>query len=121
MTAEASRDLILRYWKSWQTPTDFDETRSCLADDCKFDGGAIQMDGGDAVIAMMSANPIPWTDVELVSETYGNEGGAIMYEGTVSTTGLRLRVAELITTADGKISSISALMTPKDANPFADA
>ena len=50
-----------------------------------------------------------------------DDGGAIMYEGTVSTTGLRLRVAELIQIRDGLIASISALMAPKEANPFADA
>ena len=42
-------------------------------------------------------------------------------QGTVSTTGLRLRVAEVIQIRDGVIASISALMAPKEANPFADA
>ncbi len=121
MTTAAARDQIMRYWHSWQTPTDFEETRRCLADDVVFDGGAMQIEGGDAVIQMMSANPVPWADVELVSELYSDDGGAIVYEGTVSTTGVRMRVAEQMTLRDGLIASVIAVMTQKDANPFADA
>jgi len=120
MTA-ASRESIMRYWKSWQTPTDFEETRRCLANDVAFDGGLMRLDSADAVIQMMSADPIPWVEVELVSEVTGDDGGAIVYEGTVSTTGVRMRVAELITLRDGLISSVTTVMAPKDANPFADA
>ncbi len=121
MTAAESRDQIMKYWRSWQTPTDFDETRSCLTDDVVFDGGAVRFDNADAVIAMMSSNPVPWADVELVSELYNDDGGAVVYEGTVSTTGVRIRVAEQMTLRDGLISSVTAVMTPKDANPLADA
>ena len=121
MAAAATQQQIMRYWRSWQAPTDFEETRRCLADDVAFDGGAMRVDGGDAVIAMMSANPVPWTDVQLVSEVYGDDAGAIVYEGTVSTSGVRMRVAELMTLRDGLITSVVATMTPKDANPFAEA
>ncbi|MBX2799681.1 MAG: hypothetical protein KTR31_18530 [Myxococcales bacterium] len=37
-----ARELILKYWRSWQTPSDFDEMEACLAEVMHVAGGKIR-------------------------------------------------------------------------------
>ena len=42
-----TKELILKFWRSWQTPADWDEMRSYMADDFKFDAGVFAAGSAD--------------------------------------------------------------------------
>ena len=105
-----SRELVLKYFHSWQEPADFDEMRSYLDDHVIFDGGEMmKITGGDAFQQMISASPDPWSEVILLKSYFGDTEAVLFYHGKTSQ-GNVARVAEYITIAQGKISNIVAVM-----------
>ncbi len=108
---EATKELILKYWRSWQQPSDFDEMRACLADDAKIDGGMFSLDSADAFRTMVEANNSPWRDVKMLDSVFTENTGAIFYEGIEVKTNIRMRVAEHCVVKDGKISKAIAVIT----------
>ena len=109
----SAKDLILKYWKSWQQPSDFDEMQSCLADDITLDFAGQKIEGAEAFRQIVEASADPWKDVELIDATFSDDGGAIIYEGTSEAQGHRIRVAEIIHVKDGRIVGASAVFAPK--------
>ncbi len=105
-----SKDLVLKYFNSWQQPSDFDEMRACVSDDVTFNGGEMmKVTGGDALKQMVSANPDPWTDVILLKSYFGDNQAVLFYEGRNSHN-KTTRVAEYLTITNGRISDIVAVM-----------
>ena len=98
--ASSNRDLIMKYWYSWQKP-DWPEMRSCLAPTVLF--GGTELDS-DAFVEMCGQGN-PWKDVIMLSDFFTEKGGAILYEGTDTVTGQRIRVGEFITVRDNKITA----------------
>ncbi len=103
-----SEELILAYWKSWQTPTDFDEMESYLADDVRFDGGVGQLTGKAALRQVIEQNPEPWSDVRMIDAEFWDGGGVIVYEGTGIESGARNRIAEVLRIDGGAIAQVTA-------------
>lgn len=103
-----SDELILAYWRSWQTPTDFDEMESYLADDVVFNAGVGELTGKGALRKMIEENPEPWRDVTMVDSQFWADGGVIVYEGTGTESGVRNRIAELLRIDSDKIQRVTA-------------
>ena len=114
MDPDETKDLVLTYWRSWQT-SDWEGLRDCLAD--TFDMGGMPMDADE--FTAMCESGTPWKDVELLSSVFDGDLGAIIYEGTDSKSGNRMRVSEHAKVVDGKITHITALIAPRDFNPGA--
>ena len=108
MTDRTSEELILAYWRSWQTPTDFDEMESYLADDVVFNAGAGEMKGKGALRALIEENPEPWTGVTMIESQFWSDGGVIIYEGTGTESGTRNRIAELLRVDGDEIVQVTA-------------
>ena len=96
--SEKNKDLILKYWNSWQKP-DWEEMRSCLANEINFGGHPMNADQ----FTVMCQNGNPWKDVSLLASHFTDAGGAILYEGTDTVTEKTIRVGEFITVEDDKI------------------
>jgi len=94
-----TRDVILRYWKSWQKQ-DWDELRDCLADEVRMGEHAVS---ADAFTQMCRLGP-PWRDVELLHSVFTDGHGSLLYEGTDTRTGRRIRVGEFIDLEDGRVA-----------------
>ena len=94
----SNRELIMKYWHSWQKP-DWQELRGCLAP--KVDFGGIEMES-DAFVEMCKQGN-PWEKVDMLSACFSDDGGAILYEGTDTITGQRIRVGEFISVKDDRI------------------
>lgn len=108
----STRDLILKYWRSWQEPSDFDEMQSCLADDVKLDFGGNVIDGAASVRQMVEASADPWKDVELIDSIFTDSAGAIIYEGTSIENGTRFRVGEILHVEGDRIARATAVFAP---------
>lgn len=99
-----TEEIILAYWKSWQGHDNWERTRSYMCDDVHFDAGAFQTQTADQLIALMKRGN-PWKDIQLLDTVMGEENkGALIYEGTDSVSGTRMRIAEIITVCDEKIA-----------------
>ncbi|MEM7443560.1 MAG: nuclear transport factor 2 family protein [Pseudomonadota bacterium] len=109
--AKAVERLILDYFHSWQEPSDFDAFRACLADDIAFDGGAMKIEGADALTDMIKQTGSPWQDVTLLASIFNEDGGALFYDGAEKQSGTQMRVAEHITVTDGRISRVIAAIS----------
>lgn len=112
MTEGAVRELVLTYFQSWQTPSDWTLLRSCLADDVGFDSGQGALVGADSLLAMMQDAATPWEKVLLIGSVFHENNAALMYDGTAKETGAKFRVAEHIEVKDGEISKITAAICP---------
>ncbi len=108
----STKELILKYWQSWQQPADFDEMERCLADEVTLDFAGMPMEGAKAVRQMVEASPDPWTDVKLIDAVYTTDGGALIYEGTSSKSGARVRVAEVLHVEGDRIVRGSTVIAP---------
>ena len=106
-----TKTLILNYWRSWQTPADFDEMESCLARDVVMNMGAFEARSAAEFRAIVESNPAPWERVELVDSCFGEDFGTLVYEGTNTASGRRTRVAELLRVDDGRISRVTGVLT----------
>lgn len=102
-TVDQTRDVILRYWKSWQTQ-DWDTMRNSLADEVIFGGQTVSAEQ----IVAMSKQGNPWRNVTMVSSLFTEDEGAIIYDGVDITNEQKHRFAEFIKVEDGKVKSTVA-------------
>lgn len=115
MNETATRELILKYFNAWQTPSDWETLRYCLADDVAFDSGTGTMNGGDELVKMMRDTGTPWEKVTLIGSIFHEDSAALMYDGLAAAAGAKFRVAEHLEVNNGKITSISAAICPLGA------
>lgn len=97
-------ELIMVYWRSWQSHSNWETTRKLMADDFKLDAGIFKTENADQLIEMMKMGN-PWKDIELLDFIVEGNKGAIIYEGTDSVTEARIRVSEIVTIKDNKVAS----------------
>ncbi len=95
-----TRELILKYWKSWQT-SNWTTLRACLADEIDFGSHKMKADS----FVEMCEKGSSWQNVELLDSVFAEACGALLYEGTDSKNGNRIRVGEFIKVNDGKVAS----------------
>ena len=116
---ESDARLILRYFHSWQEPSDFEEFRACLADDVVFDSNFGVVTGADALTEMVRRNESPWEDVTLLGSIFSDGSGALFYDGTDKATRERTRVGEHLTVRHGRIYRVTAVIClVKAPDPF---
>jgi ketosteroid isomerase-like protein len=107
VTAEDTRELVLRYWLSWQEG-DWEAFRSCLADEIFFDGVYARLHDPDRLVEFRrQADPL--RGVTMLESFFGSGEAALLYTGTSTETGAQLRVAELIETRRGRIARIRSV------------
>ncbi len=109
---ERTQDIVLRYWRSWQDPSDFTAFRSCLADEVVFDSGTHTLSGADNLTAAVETTESPWKSVKMLASMFGAEEASILYEGVDKRSGIRTRVAEHLTVRDDRITRIIAAVAP---------
>ena len=106
-----SEQLILKYFNSWQVPTDLEEMISCLDENLSIDGGFFKFDNSADLIKFIEANPSPWKEVKLLSSIFSKNKGAICYEGINTENNVKMRVSEHISISKGKIVEILTVIT----------
>jgi len=79
---EKSKDLVLRYFNSWQEPADYEEFRSCISDNLIFDSNLAKIEDGDVLTEFVRSNESPWEDVKLLGSLFLDSKAALFYEGT---------------------------------------
>ena len=109
---EETQALILRYFRSWQEPADFDAFRSCLANDVVFDAGEQSITGADALSDMVRQAASPWKEVDLLAWQFGPNEAALVYQGIGEDSEVHTQVAERLTVSNGKITHILAVIQP---------
>jgi hypothetical protein len=110
--ADETQKLILKYFYSWQEPLNINEFRECLDENVLFDAGNMKMEGSDKLADMIKSTESPWKDVTLLESMVQENQGIIFYEGIDKKTGSKMRVAEHITIANGRIAKIIAAICP---------
>lgn len=100
---EASKKVILAYWKSWQDQ-DWDAMRAALAEDLVFGGQSMTREQ----FIQFCQQGHPWRDVELLDSMFTAEGGALLYEGTDTGSETRVRVAEIVRVQGGRVCRANA-------------
>ncbi|WP_282081504.1 hypothetical protein [Aquimarina algiphila] len=108
MTTES---LTLQYFNSWQDVVNFDETATCLHDHVKIDLGFFKTDNKIEFIEMMSNNPVPWKDVNLIFSKYTEDFACIIYEGINTQNNIKMRVSEALKIKDDKIIAIHSVIS----------
>ncbi len=109
---ERTKDLVLKYWRSWQDPSDFSTFRSCLADEVVFDSGTHTLSGADELTAAIETAESPWKSVKMLASLFGPEEASILYEGVDKRSGIKTRVAEHLTVRSDRITRIIAAIAP---------
>ena len=103
MPNTSSKDVILAYWKSWQIK-DWDLLEGSLADNLDFGGQPMPRDA----FLQMCKQGSPWKDVDLIDSLFTDDAGALIYEGTDTKSGERVRVAEIVRVEGGKVVGANA-------------
>ena len=107
----SSKELVLKYFHSWQQPADFEEMKSCLSEDFTIDGGFFKFDSIDDFSGFLEENPTPWKDVTLLSSAFYDDKSFLLYEGVNTATEQKMRVSEHIRIRDGKIKDVQSVIT----------
>lgn len=110
-TNENTKELVLKYFHSWQSPADFEEMKSYLAPDISFDMNGFQLNGIEAVMGMVMQDPTPWKEVELLDSQFSPAQAAIIYQGVNTATDQKIRVAEHLCLANDKITRATVVMS----------
>ncbi len=105
-----TEELILKFWNSWQQPADWNEMRSCLADDYQFDAGMFKCSNGDEAVAIAQMGN-PWKEVELLDMICKEDHAAIIYQGIDINSGAQFRVSEFLKIKDRKITGGFGVVT----------
>ncbi|MEO9870456.1 hypothetical protein [Ekhidna sp.] len=106
-----TQELVLKYFNSWQEPADFDETAACLHDQVAVDLGFFKSNHKAEFIGMMSMNPSPWKDMDLLFSKYIGDFACIIYEGIDTQNNAKMRVSECLEVQDNLIVSVSSVIT----------
>jgi len=107
MTTE---ELTLKYFHSWQVPTDLDELASCLRMDFKIDAGFFAFQDRAHFIQFLQINSTPWKDVVLLHSFYSEDYAAILYEGVNIETLQKFRVSEHLLIREGLIAEVKTVI-----------
>jgi len=97
-----NKDLVLKFWNSWQQPADWEEMRSCLADNYQFDAGMFHCKNAEEAVGIAQMGN-PWKEVKLLDIVCTEDQAAIIYQGTDTVSGAKFRVSEFLKIAQGKI------------------
>jgi len=100
-----AKHLILSYWHSWQK-LDFAEMRSYLADFVEIGGEQMP---ADAFVQSCAAG-VRVGEVRLVDSVFGDDGGAIAYEGIDARSGAGVKVLEIVHVWCGKIVGVHGVL-----------
>jgi len=100
-----TKHLILSYWHSWQKP-DFAEMRTYLSDILEVGGHQMSADA----FTQMCASGARWSEVRLVDSVFGDDGGALAYEGIDMKTGVGVKVMEIVHVWSGKIVGLHGIL-----------
>ena len=76
-----TEDLVMKFWKSWQSPANWEEMRSYMADDYNFDAGMFHAHSADQSV-MIAQGGNAWKDIELLDIICAGDKAAIIYQGT---------------------------------------
>ena len=109
-----NKETTLKYFHSWQGPTDFDELSAYLVDGFKIDTGFFSFENKTEFIQFPRSNPAPWRDVNLLSSIFSGNESAILYEGINKATNKKMRVSEHIKCRDGNMSEIHKVIAQLD-------
>ncbi len=111
-TVSHTKQVVLKYFHSWQEPADFDGMKSCLADDVVFDAGILKIIGAENLCNEVKKTAPPWKDVELLKSLFLESQAVLFYEGTDKNSGIKTRVAEFLELKGGKISAATVVFVP---------
>ncbi len=111
---KSTQTLVLKYFHSWQEPADLEEMRECLAADLYINSGFFRFETRDAFIEFLEQNHAPWKEVKLISGFYYEGEAAFVYEGINIVNEKKMRVAELLEIADGRIKRIDTVISASD-------
>ena len=106
-----TKELVQKYVNSWQEPTNFEETATCLHDDVTADLGFFKANSKAEFIGMMSHNPVPWKEVNLIFSKYIEDFACLVYEGVNTATNTKMRVSEALEIEDGKIITVHSVIS----------
>jgi len=106
-----TKSIVEKYFNSWQEPANFEETAACLHDNIKADLGFFKTNNKAEFIGMMSHNPVPWKDVNLVFSKYEDNFACIIYEGINTQTKAKMRVAEALEIREGEIIAVHSVIS----------
>ncbi|GAA4271807.1 hypothetical protein U6A24_14550 [Aquimarina gracilis] len=104
-------EIIMSYWKSWQSHSDWDVTRRYMKDYFKLDAGIFKTESADQLIEMMKKGN-PWKEINLLDFVVTNNKGALVYEGIDSVTNVKTRISKIITVVDNKVASCITTIAP---------
>lgn len=110
-STEATREIVMRYWKSWQDQ-DFQTMRACLADNCTFNLGAMKFDSADQMAKIVQETGSPWTDVRLIDSVFNGPQGSLIYEGFDTGEKRIVRIAEFLHVEGAKIAKTTSVIAP---------
>ena len=99
----STQELVLKFWNSWQHPADWQEMRSCLADNYQFDAGVFKCSSADQAVSIAQQGN-PWQEVKLLDLICTQDQAALIYQGTDTVSGAKFRVSEFLKIAEGKIT-----------------
>ena len=109
-----TKELVLKYFNSWQQPADFNAMASCLSEHLKVNSGFFKFDSRENFIHFLKANPAPWKGVKLLSSFFHEEDASILYEGINTGMNRKMRVSEHISISEGKIIDIQTVIAQLD-------
>ncbi len=100
----STQDVILKFWKSWQSHSDWDKVKECIVEDFYFDTGVFHTSSANELIeAMKKGNP--WENTILLNSVFEKNKGALVYEGVDSITKEKIRISEILEVKKGKVAS----------------
>jgi|GEM_PF-4209534 len=105
-----TKELIRKYFNSWQPPINLEELGSCIAEDFSLDSGNLKFDTKNAFLEFLRINLTDWTNIELISEVYSDNIGCLLYKAYVPDQRAHVRIGEHIQVRNGLIIRIDLVM-----------
>ena len=100
-----TKQLVLKYWNSWQGDPDWESFRECLDENCKVNMGVFEANNAEMLLTITKSGN-PWKDVEMLELICDENKAALIYQGTDTTSGQKFRVSEFITLDNHKIQQV---------------
>lgn len=101
-----SKQIVEHYLEAWQKG-DAKALRALLADKGRYGKGQV---AADQITREIMSYPA-WKNMKMINAVYGPSDAAIMYEGDDPKTGQRLRSAEFMSIAGGKIENLNGVFS----------
>ncbi|NER12223.1 hypothetical protein GWK08_02100 [Leptobacterium flavescens] len=102
---KTNKELTLAYFYSWQKG-DFEALRNSLHDKVEFNLNGSKIVGAEPFVEMCR-NGIKWVKVDLLDAIFTTDKSALIYDG-LTEKGEKVRVGEIISISDGKITKAVA-------------